>query len=64
METVEAVLPGWRGDPVMIKGLTKALEVWVWMQVVFTILGLLATGAGFWACWQAIRYTAWLFGLM
>jgi hypothetical protein len=27
------------------------------------ILGLLATGAGFWACWQAIKYTAWLFGL-
>lgn len=47
----------------MIKGLARAAEVWIWVHVVLMVLGLVAGGVGFWLCWEALKYTAWMFGL-
>lgn len=62
VEAVAADSEG-RGWYPVIKGLTKAMEVWFWMQVFLMIAGLVAGGAGLWLCWKAMKYTAWMFGL-
>jgi hypothetical protein len=46
-----------------MKGLMRAAETWLWLQIFLTLLAVVSVGAAFWTCWLALKCAAWVFGL-